>query len=83
MDDSSMQAANIAARILVYAVAWWLPCVLSIVKGVKKRRAGLGVFLGIVGFVTGLLWVFLGVVFGWLGFIVMCCFKPRENQQAS
>lgn len=45
---------------------WWLlPWIVATVVGVKKNR-------GVFGFL-------LGMLFGWLGMIIVCCFKKNEN----
>lgn len=45
---------------------WWLlPWIIATVVGVSKNR-------GVFGFLMGML-------FGWLGMIVVCCFKKNEK----
>lgn len=45
---------------------WWLlPWIIATVVGVKKNR-------GVFGFL-------LGMLFGWLGMIIVCCFKKNEK----
>lgn len=45
---------------------WWLlPWIIATVVGVSKKR-------GVFGFL-------MGMILGWLGMIVVCCFKKNEK----
>ena len=62
--------------LLRFLITWALPGLLSVIVGYKKGRLGFGVAMGIIfgglGFVIGL-WL------GWVGFVVVCCFKKRQD----
>ena len=75
---TELQNGATGVVVMFYIFGWILPCVLTIIGGVKKNRVELGVILAIIALALGFLWTVLGVALGWVGFIVMCCFKKRD-----
>ena len=72
---------EVFAKICVFGIVWILPCILTAVIGAKKKRNGLGCVLALIAFISGLLWVFLGAVLGWIGVIVVSCFNKNDGSQ--
>jgi len=66
-----MTTTNLVMRLLI---TWIIPGGLAILIGMKKNRLGLGVLVGVL---FGALGFFFGLGLGWLGMIVVCCFKKR------
>lgn len=73
-----LQDAAISSLVIFYLIGWILPCVLSVVIGIRKKRGAFGGILCGIGILLGLLWTPLGCALGWIGFIIICCFRRRE-----
>lgn len=77
-----LQSAAGLTVILLYGVGWILPCVLTVIFGIKKNRGALGGILCAISFLSGLLWGILGLVLGWLSLIIICSFKKNDAKKA-
>lgn len=62
---------DLIARLLV---TWIIPGGLAILVGVKKNRKDFGILMGVL---FGALGFLFGLGLGWIGFIVVCCFKKK------
>lgn len=63
----------------IHVILQVLPNVLTIVKGVKKRRVGFGITLVVISASLWYLWHPLGFVVAWVGFGAMCAFKENKR----